>query len=56
MFDSVTLPFQASELLTSAMGFIGLLGPFVLLGIAIALTPRIIAVIRGAVGRGGKNA
>lgn len=56
MFTGVTLPFTATEMLTSAFEFIKLLGPFVLLGLAIMLTPRIISVIKSAVGKGGRNA
>lgn len=57
MFTGVTLPFDAAELLSSAMEFIGVLGPFILLGLAIALTPRIVTVIKGVIGRGnGRSA
>lgn len=55
MFDNVILPFTATELLENTMSFIKLLGPFVLLGIAVMFTPRIITVIKGAIGRGGRN-
>lgn len=56
MFDSVTLPFTSTEVLSNAMGFLGVIASLVLLGIAISLTPRIIAVIKSAIGRGGRNA
>lgn len=56
MFTGVTLPFTSAEMMTAAFEFIKLLGPFVLVGLAIALTPRIINVIKGAIGRGGRNA
>lgn len=56
MFSGITLPFEGSEMLSAAFDFIGLLGPFILIGLAIALTPRIINVIKGAIGRGGRNA
>lgn len=55
MFTGVTLPFDVAELLTATMEFVGLLGPFILLGIAVMFTPRIINVIKGAIGRGGRN-
>jgi len=55
-FSGVTLPFGAGELLDSTMGFIGVLGPFILLGLAVIFTPRIIQVIRNAAAsRGGRN-
>lgn len=56
MFDGVTLPFTGAEMLTAAFDFIKLLGPFVLIGLAIMLTPRIISVIKSAIGKGGKTA
>lgn len=56
MFEGVTLPFTASELLGGTFDFIKLLGPLIILGIAVMFTPRIIQVIKGAIGRGGKNA
>jgi len=56
MFSGITLPFEGSEMLAAAFDFIGLLGPFILIGLAIALTPRIVSVIKNAVGRGGSRA
>lgn len=54
-FSGVSLPFGASDLLSSAMGLLGVLGPFVLLGLALAFTPKIISVIRSAAATRGKN-
>lgn len=54
-FTGVTLPFTSTDLLTSAMGLVGLLGTFILLGIVIGFAPRLIAVIKGAVGQGGRK-
>lgn len=54
-FSGVSLPFSASDLLSSAMGLLGVLGPFVLLGLALAFTPKIISVIRSAAATRGKN-
>lgn len=52
MFDGVTLPFSASELLTGTFEFITILGPLIILGIAVMFTPRIVAVIKNAIGSG----
>lgn len=54
-FSGVSLPFDAGDLLSSAMGLLGVLGPFVLLGLALAFTPKIISVIRSAASTRGKN-
>lgn len=45
-FSGVSLPFNVGDLLSSAMGFLGIVGPFVLLGLAIVFVPKIIRVIR----------
>ncbi|USK56373.1 hypothetical protein LIS82_07845 [Cytobacillus solani] len=54
-FTGVTLPFEVADLLTSAMGLLKILGPFVLLGLAIMFVPKLISVIRtSAATKGGK--
>lgn len=54
-FTGVTLPFEVADLLTSAMGLLKILGPFVLLGLAIMFVPKLIGVIRtAAASKGGK--
>jgi len=55
MFEGVTLPFEVSDLLTAAMGLVKLLGPFVLLGLALVFAPRIIRVIRTSIGGSGRQ-
>lgn len=55
-FSGVTMPFSVNDLLSSSMGLIGLVGTFVLLGIAIAFAPRIINFIKGAIGGAGRRA
>jgi len=55
-FSGVTMPFTVTDLLDSSMGLIGLVGTFVLLGIAIAFAPRVINFIKSAVGQGGRKA
>lgn len=52
MFTGVTLPFTAAELLGGAFDFIALLGPLIILGIAVMFTPRIVSVIKNAIGSG----
>lgn len=54
-FSGVSLPFSAGDLLSSAMGLLEVLGPFVLLGLAVVFTPKIISVIRSAAATRGKN-
>ncbi|MBP3040575.1 hypothetical protein J9303_13875 [Bacillaceae bacterium Marseille-Q3522] len=51
-FGGITLPFSVTDLLSSSMGLIGLLAGFILLGIAVAFTPRLISLIKGATGHG----
>lgn len=48
-FREISLPFNVSDLLSSSMGLIGILGGFILLGLAIYLFPRIKAVIEFAI-------
>lgn len=53
-FTGISLPFDASDLVSSGMALLGVVGPFVLLGLAIMFVPRIIAVIRNAFGSRGR--
>lgn len=54
-FSGVSLPFDVADLLDSAMGLIGVLGPFVLLGLAIVFTPKLISIIRRAAATRGRE-
>lgn len=45
-FKEVELPFTASNIIKSAFDFIGLFGAFILLALAIRLTPRLVKLIR----------
>lgn len=55
-FSAVKLPFQATDLLTSGVSLLGVLGSFILLGLAIAFVPKLIGIIRvAAQSRNGKN-
>ncbi|WP_203557687.1 hypothetical protein [Bacillus sp. B15-48] len=49
-FTGVSLPFSVTDLLTSGSGLLGLVGGFVLLGLAFKFVPRIISVIRSSFG------
>jgi hypothetical protein len=53
-FGGITLPFSVSDLVTSGNSLLGLVGAFVLLGLAFAFAPKIIQLIRQAFGKGGK--
>lgn len=53
-FTGVTLPFNVTDLISSGNGLLGLVGAFVLLGLAFAFAPKIIQLIRQAFGKGGK--
>lgn len=55
MFTGITLPFTASEMVSGAFELIGLLGPYIIIALAIMLAPRIISIIKGAIGRGGSR-
>lgn len=47
MFDGVTLPFTSAEVVGGAMDFMKLLGPYIMIGLALALAPRIINIVKG---------
>lgn len=50
-FTGVNLPFNVGDLLGATMDFIGVFGPFILLGLAVFFAPRIITFFKGALGR-----
>jgi hypothetical protein len=52
-FSGITLPFNVTDLISSGNGLLGIVGGFVLLGLAFVFVPKIIKVIRGAFS-GGK--
>jgi hypothetical protein len=54
-FTGVSLPFNVTDLLTSSMGLLGIVGSFVLLALAIAYVPKLIGVIRASANTKGKN-
>lgn len=53
-FSGVSLPFTVTDLISSGNGLLGLVGAFVLLGLAFAFAPKIIQLIRQAFGKGSK--
>lgn len=55
-FSATKLPFGPTDLLSSGVSLLGVLGGFVLLGLAIAFVPKLIGIIRvAAQSRNGKN-
>lgn len=50
MFTGVTLPFTPADLVSSGNELLGLVGTFVLLGMAFVFVPKIIRVIRSSFG------
>lgn len=55
-FSGILLPFSAGDLLTSAVELLGVVGPFVLLGLAFVVAPYIITLIKNAAKKNSKSA
>lgn len=53
-FSGITLPFKASDLLLAGVGLLGVVGAFVLLGMAFQAAPKLIQLIRNSFGGGSK--
>lgn len=51
-FTGITLPFSVTDLVTSGNELLGLVGTFVLLGLAFVFVPKIIKVIRNSFSSG----
>ncbi|MCM3708560.1 hypothetical protein M3205_23235 [Cytobacillus firmus] len=47
-FSGVTLPFSVNDLIVSGNALLGIVGTFVLLGLAFVLVPKLIALIRNS--------
>lgn len=47
-FSGITLPFTVSDLVGSGNALLGLVGAFVLLGLAFVFVPKLIALIRNS--------
>lgn len=55
-FSGITLPFSASDLLTAGVSLLGVVGAFILLGLAFNMAPKLFTLIRQAFGSGGRRA
>lgn len=53
-FSGVDLPFNATDLLTSGVGLLGVVGGFVLLAMAFPLVGKLIGVIKRSFGNSTK--
>lgn len=52
-FAGITLPFEASDLLTAGVALLGVVGAFVLLGLAFRVVPKLVGLIVNAFTAGG---
>lgn len=52
-FAGITLPFSAGDLLTAGVALLGVVGTFVLLGLAFRVVPKLVSLIVGAFTAGG---
>lgn len=50
-FTGITIPFSAADLLSSGVDLLGVVGAFVLLGLAFKVVPKLVSLIVGAFGR-----
>ena len=55
-FTGITLPFSAADLLTAGVALLGVVGSFILLGLAFSRAPKLFQLIRQAFGSGGRRA
>lgn len=55
-FSNITLPFTAADLLSAGVGLLGVVGTFILLGLAFRIAPKLFALIGKAfsAGSGGR--
>lgn len=49
--SGITLPFSAGDLLSGGVALLGVVGAFVLLGLAFKVVPKLVSLIVGAFGR-----
>ncbi|AIF45725.1 hypothetical protein [Virgibacillus sp. SK37] len=47
-WSGLSLPFSVTDLIASGNGLLGLIGAFVLLGLAFVFVPKVIALIRNS--------
>lgn len=55
-FTGISLPFTVNDMITVSMGLLGVVGIFVLLGLALKFVPKWIALAYQAIAGGGKRA
>lgn len=53
-FSGITIPFSASDLLSSGVGLLGVIGAFVLLAMAFPLVTKLIRTIKTSFGNNGR--
>ena len=54
-FSGISLPFSAADLLTAGVALLGVVGAFVLLGLAFKVVPKLVTLIVGAFTAGGRG-
>ena len=54
-FAGITLPFTAADLLSAGVALLGVVGAFVLLGLAFKVVPKLVSLIVGAFSRSAGN-
>jgi hypothetical protein len=53
-FSGISLPFAATDLLSSGVGLLGVVGGFVLLALAFPMVRKLIAVIKSSFGQNSR--
>lgn len=48
--SGISLPFSIGDVLTAATDLLGVVGPFVVVGIALLFAPKIIALLKRVIG------
>lgn len=54
-FTGITLPFEAGDLLGAGVSLMGVVGAFILLGLAFLVAPKLFTLIRQAFNAGGSR-
>lgn len=55
-FSGNSLPFAVGDIVDTAWSLIQLLGPFLALGLALVLAPRLVSFIKSIMSKNGKSA
>lgn len=53
-FSGITLPFSPADMLSAAVDLLGVVGPFLLIGLAFVVVPYFYTIIRGAAKKNSK--